>query len=163
MSSRVLVSLRVKATPERAFDVFVGQIGLWWKDNELFQFTRRSGTGRLAIEARLGGRFTETYADGTSFEIGRVTTWEPGARLGLTWRQESFAPDQETRVDVRFEAVGDQTRVTVEHAGWDAIADEHVARHGFPNAIFLQRHAEWWRGLLERLVRVCPREGRPSR
>lgn len=150
MSSRVLVSLRVKASPERAFEVFVGEIGLWWKSNELFPFTRRSG-GRLAIEARLGGRFTETYADGTEFEIGRVTTWEPGARLALTWRQETFAPDQETRVDVRFERAGDQTRVTVEHHGWDAIPDEHVARHGFPNAIFLQRHAEWWRTLVEQM------------
>jgi Activator of Hsp90 ATPase homolog 1-like protein len=150
LSSRVLVSLRVKATPQRAFDVFVGQIGSWWKDNELFWFSRRRG-GRVAIEGGLGGRFTETYADGTVFEIGRVTTWEPGARLGLTWRQESFAPEQETRVDVRFERVGDETRVTVEHSGWDAIPDEHVARHGFPNAVFLQRLGEWWRALLGRL------------
>jgi len=28
---------------------------------------------------------------------------------------------------------------------------EHVARHGFPEAIFLRRHAEWWRSLLHSL------------
>jgi hypothetical protein len=74
--------------------------------------------------------------------------WEPGARLAFTWRQASFRAEQTTFVDVRFEAVGAQTRVTVEHVGWDAIPPEHVARHGFPDAIFLQRHGEWWRTLL---------------
>jgi len=24
----------------------------------------------------------------------------------------------------------------------------HVARHGFPNTLILQRHAEWWQSLL---------------
>ncbi|HKA49646.1 MAG TPA: SRPBCC domain-containing protein, partial [Candidatus Dormibacteraeota bacterium] len=68
-----------------------------------------------------------------------------------SWRQASFAPGQETEVHVRFEAAGDETRVTVEHLGWDTVPAEHVARHGFPEAIFLRRHAEWWRSLLHSL------------
>ena len=35
-----------------------------------------------------------------------------------------------THVEVRFEAVGEETRVTVEHAGWDSVPAAHVARHG---------------------------------
>ena len=31
MSSRVLVSLRVKAAPEQAFTAFVDEIGAWWR------------------------------------------------------------------------------------------------------------------------------------
>ena len=27
----------------------------------------------------------------------------------------------------------------------------HVARHGFPDMVYLQRHAEWWRVLLDSL------------
>jgi hypothetical protein len=38
--------------------------------------------------------------------------------------------------------------VTVEHYGWDAIPQEHAARHGFPLAAFQQREAEWWQRLL---------------
>ncbi len=49
---------------------------------------------------------------------------------------------------MRFEAVGDETRVTVEHHGWDTVPPEHVARHGFPAPIFLRRHGEWWQALL---------------
>ena len=147
MTSRILVSLRVAATPVRAFDVFVREIGAWWRPNGLFRFT--PGTpGTLAFEPWPGGRFTETLASGEVYEIGHITRWEPGARLGFTWRQAMFAPEQITEVEVRFEEASGETRVTVEHRGWERVPQDHVARHHFPEAIFLQRHAEWWQTLL---------------
>lgn len=147
MSSRVLVALRVAAAPARAFDVFTREIGAWWRPNPLFQFTPRS-PGVLGFEPGPGGRFIETLATGKVFEIGRITAWEPGARLAFTWRQATFAPGQATHVEVRFEVVGAETRVTVEHRGWDTVPPEHVARHRFPDPVFLQRHGEWWQDLL---------------
>jgi uncharacterized protein YndB with AHSA1/START domain len=147
MTSRVIVSLRVDASPERAFEVFTRDVGLWWRTNDIFPFTPKS-PGRVSFEGQLGGRFIETLDGGKVFEIGRITGWEPGARLAFGWRQATFAPDQHTEVEVRFEPVGDQTRVTVEHRGWDSIPPEHVARHHFPNAVFLRRHGEWWNRLL---------------
>jgi uncharacterized protein YndB with AHSA1/START domain len=150
VTSRVIVALRVKATPARAFDVFTREIGLWWKPNALFQFTPRS-PGTLSFEQGLDGRLIETLANGKVFEIGRVTAWEPGARLAFTWRQATFRPDQNTHVEVMFEAIGDETRVTVTHLGWDSVPADHVARHGFPDALFLRRHGEWWQVLLASL------------
>jgi len=147
MTSRILVSLRVPAAPERAFTAFVRGIGEWWRPNPLFQFSP-GAPGTLGFEPGLGGRFTETYPDGRIFEIGRISVWEPGSRLAFSWRQASFAPDQATEVEVRFEPVGDGTRVTVEHRGWDSVPQEHVARHRFPDPVFLQRHGEWWQALL---------------
>jgi hypothetical protein len=142
-----MVSLRVAATPERAFEVFTRDIGLWWRHDGLFAFdTRRTGT--LRFEPGPRGRLLEVYEDGSSFEIGGVTAWEPGRRLGLTWRQASFAPDQSTQVEIRFEPVGAETRVTVEHSGWDTIPQPHAARHGFPLGPFQQRQAEHWQVLL---------------
>ena len=151
MSSKILVALRVKATPARAFAMFTQEIALWWRPNLMFQFTPRS-PGVLAFEPGEGGRFTETLANGKVFEIGRIRAWEPptegDGRLVFGWRQATFAPDQDTEVEVRFEAVGDETRVTVEHRGWDSVPDAHVARHSFPASIFLRRHGEWWQALL---------------
>ena len=66
MSSRVLVALRIAAPRERVFEAFTREIHLWWRPHPMFLFSRRTD-GRLAIEPELGGRFTETYADGTSF------------------------------------------------------------------------------------------------
>ncbi len=151
MSSRILVSLRVRATRRRAFDVFVNEIGAWWQPNTLFRFTPRS-TGSLAFEPGLNGRMTETHPDGEVFEIGRITAWEPGVKLAFTWRQASFSPDQLTHVEVRFETHGEETRVTVEHRGWDTVPQDHVARHHFPDAVFLRRHGEWWQLLLASLA-----------
>lgn len=147
MASRVLVALRVPAAPQRAFDAFTREIGRWWRPNALFAFTRRD-PGVLAFEGGEGGRLTETLATGKVFEIGRVKVWSPPQRLVFSWRQASFAPGQDTEVEIRFEAVGEETRVTVEHRGWDSVPAEHVARHGFPNQVFLLRHAEWWQALL---------------
>ena len=94
------------------------------------------------------GGSSRALANGKEFEVGRITVWKPGERLALTWRQATFAPGQSTQLDVRFEAVGDQTRVTVEHRGWDDIPQDHVARHGFELMLFQRRQAEQWRGLL---------------
>ena len=147
MTAAVIVSIRVGATPLQAFEAFTAEIGEWWRPNPLFALTPR-GDGQLRFEPGEGGRLVATLANGKEFEVGRVILWKPGERLVLTWRHATFAPGQSTRLDVRFEAVGDQTRVTVEHRGWDAIPKDHVARHGFELMLFQRRQAEHWRGLL---------------
>jgi uncharacterized protein YndB with AHSA1/START domain len=159
-ASRVLVARRVPVPAARAFAAFTEQIADWWQPNGLFQFTD-GRTGTLAFEPGPGGRLVETYADGTSFVVGQVRAWEPPHRLVLSWRHASFAPDQETELHVRFDAVedgsrpaGETTRVVVEHFGWDRIPPEHAARHGFPLATFQLRFAQWWEQLLAALTEV---------
>jgi uncharacterized protein YndB with AHSA1/START domain len=156
MTSAVIVSLRVRATPQEAFDVFTQDIGLWWKPNQLFQLTPR-GDGVLRFESQ--ERLVTTLANGKEFEIGRVTAWAPGERLAFTWRQASFTPEQSTHVEVRFEPVEDETRVTVEHRGWDTIPQEHAARHTFPLGVFQVRQAEHWRALLAAMAARLPAGG----
>jgi hypothetical protein len=152
MTSSVLVALRVKASPERAFDVFTGEIGAWWRPDPLFAITPR-GDGVLAFEGGEQGRLVARLPDGTIFEIGRVTEWRRGERLAFVWRQGTFAPDQTTRVEVTFAPVGEETRVTVRHFGWTEIPREHAARHGFPDPITQLRAAEWWRKSLDAFSR----------
>ena len=157
MTSRVVVALRVKATPARAFAVFTNDIGLWWRPAALFAFTPRE-PGVLSFA---GGCLIETRSGGKVFEIGKVLAWEPPGRLVFGWRQATFAPDQDTEVEVMFDAVGEETRVTVTHTGWDSVPAAHVARHGFPDAVFLRRHGEWWQSLLSALAtRLTPDETR---
>lgn len=159
--SRVLVALRVPVSAARAFAAFTQQIAEWWQPNGLFQFTD-GRTGTLAFEPGPTGRLVETYRDGSSFVVGHIRAWDPPHRLVLSWRHASFAPDQETELHVRFEEIRDdpagsiaQTRVTVEHFGWDSIPAEDAARHGFPLATFQLRFAEWWQALLRGLSTVA--------
>jgi uncharacterized protein YndB with AHSA1/START domain len=154
MTSKVFLALRIKAAPERTFSAFVEEIGAWWRPNALFATTPRA-PGALAFEPGEGGRLTETLANGKVFEIGRIITWEPPHRLVFTWRQASFPPDLRTEVEVTFEAVGDETRVSVEHRGFDQVPAGNVARHGFPDQALLMRLAEWWRDQLESVRRIA--------
>lgn len=140
MTAKIYVALRVKATPERAFAVFTDEIDVWWRPNGLFQTTPRA-PGRLAFQ---DGRLVETLEGGKVFEIGKVLAWEPPERLAFSWRQASFPPELVTEVEVRFEAVGDETRVSVEHRGFDAVPADNAARHGFPDHALLARLAEYW-------------------
>ena len=137
MTSKVYVALRVKATPQRAFAAFVDEIGAWWRPSVLFQTTPRPG--RLSFEPGEGGKV---------FEIGRIRVWEPPHRLVFAWRQASFPLDLHTEVEVAFQAVGEETRVSVEHRGFDQVPVGNAARHRFPDEVLLMRLADYWRSQL---------------
>src|SRR5437867_2533057 len=86
---------------------------------------------------RLGGRLLHVVDAGVSFVVGHVEVWEPPRRLALTWRLTNFTPEQQTRVDVRFEPAADGTRVSVTHSGWGTIPAAHPARHGMSDRAFV--------------------------
>src|SRR6266567_1092096 len=109
MSSKVFLALRVPADPMRTFEVFTQEIGAWWQPSGLFQVSSQ-GDGRLAFESGAGGRLFTTFEDGSTFEIGRVSVWEPGKRLVFAWRQANFSAEQSTEVEVCFERVRAETR-----------------------------------------------------
>lgn len=151
MTASVLVALRVAASPERAFAAFTDDIGLWWTPDRAFQITPR-GDGILSFVHGDGGRLITTLANGKVYKIGDVLAWDPPRRLAFTWRQATFAPDMRTEVEVLFEPVGEETRVTVTHTGWTRIPRDHVARHGFPDIVTQTRAGEWWRRSLAALA-----------
>jgi hypothetical protein len=162
MTSRVVVSLRVAASPQRAFAAFTEEIGDWWVHDGFFKLTPRS-PGAMAFEpptAEASGRLVERLAGGKVFEVGQVSVWAPGEKLVVGWRQAFFAPEQATEVEVRFEpvdAAGEETRITVEHRGWDSVPTEHVSRHHHPLPVFLGRQGANWREQLTALgVRLGP-------
>jgi uncharacterized protein YndB with AHSA1/START domain len=160
MTSKVFLALWVPADPMLAFEVFTQEIGLWWQPSGLFKVSA-AGDGRLAFEPGEGGRLLTTFDDGSTFEIGRVSVWEPGKRLVFAWRQANFLPGQSTEVEVGFEAVGEETRVSIEHRAWDTIPVRHAARHGFAEQATLQHAANWWRASLHSLqALIGDRRGR---
>jgi activator of HSP90 ATPase len=142
--------MRLPVDPMGAFEAFTREISSWWSPDPLFQITAR-GDGELAFEPGVGGRLVTRLNNGETFEIGRISVWEPGKHLVFGWRQASFSPEQSTEVEVRFEPVGNETRVSIEHRAWDTIPQQHVARHGFPEPVTLQRVADWWRVSLSAL------------
>jgi hypothetical protein len=166
MSSRVVVSIRVPCSPIQAFEVFTEEIADWWQDSELVRVTPHS-PGVMAFEPPAadgtGGRLVEKLKNGKVFEIGDVRAWTPGELLVVGWRHAAFGPEHATEVEVRFEPAGfpegAETRVTVEHRGWDSVPQSHVARHGFPLPFFYQQLGDQWKAGLGRLGRIALQRG----
>jgi hypothetical protein len=50
--------------------------------------------------------------------------------------------------------------VTVEHTGWESVPQDNVARHGFPDGVFLLRLGEWWQALLRSLHQLLTQPSR---
>lgn len=117
-------SIRVNATPDRAFDVFTSGIGRWWpKSHKIGQ----ADLDRPIIEPRAGGRWYELDVDGSECELGKVAVWEPPSRLILIWQltpEFSFDPDLITEVEVTFTPDGDGTVVDLEHRDLERMGDQ---------------------------------------
>jgi len=137
----------VKATPERAFEVFTAQFGRWWPRSHHIGKSPMSGG---MIEPKVGGRWYETCEDGSQCDWGKVLAWEPPRRLVLAWHLSAsfqYDPSLGVEVEVRFTREGDATRVDLEHrnlelfgpdaekmqasfgspGGWPSILDSYAA------------------------------------
>lgn len=108
-------SLRVKASREKAFDTFVGNMGGWWlKTHSLLQSPQTD----VVIEPRAGGRWYEIGEDGSEQSWGKVLAWDAPERVVLAWQlnaEWAYDEDFETSVEVRFSEDGDHILVEFEH------------------------------------------------
>ena len=118
-------SIRVNATPERAFDVFTSGLGRWWPLNHGIGKQPRK---EVVMEARLGGRWYELAEDGTETNVGKIIVWEPPQRLVMTWDINSqWKPDTtvSSEVEVKFIPDGaNATRVELEHRKFERMGAE---------------------------------------
>lgn len=104
-------SIRVEQPCDVSFRVFCEEIGQWWPHGF-------GGEGsKMALEPRVGGRIYESRPDGSEYEIGRLTTYQPPAIVAFTFRAPSW--ELPTQVEVRFIAEGGATLVELEHRGWE--------------------------------------------
>jgi uncharacterized protein YndB with AHSA1/START domain/uncharacterized protein YciI len=128
----------VDTDPATAFEVFTDRLGQWWPLAEL------SVHGADATVEFTDGQIIERSADGQAAVWGTVTRWEPPDALGFSWHPGQPA-ESASHVEVTFAAAADQTRVRLEHSGWEAFADPLAARaeydHGWP--MVLDRYRDY--------------------
>jgi len=133
-------AIRVERSPEVVFRVFTHEIGKWWPLKEGFSFGGEKAKD-IFIEGRVGGRFFERFTDGTEFEVGRITAFEPPRLVAFTWKDPSW--EAETQVEVIFEPDGKGTRVELEHRGWEA--GPIMQKQG-------QGYSDGWGMIIERFI-----------
>jgi len=136
-------SIRVKAAPARAFEVFTAGMGRWWPGTHSIN---GSPMKDAIIEPREGGRWYERGEDGSECEWGRVLAWEPPGRLVLAWQidaQWRYDANLVTEVEVKFLPDGDGTRVELEHRHIERFGDQSEAARAALDS------PGGWGGLLE--------------
>jgi uncharacterized protein YciI len=112
----------VDADPVTAFAVFTERLGRWWPLAELSVY------GADATVAFTDGQIIERSADGRAAVWGNVTRWEPPEAVAFSWHPGQPA-ERASHVEVTFAAAAaGQTRVRLEHSGWEAFADPAAAR-----------------------------------
>jgi uncharacterized protein YndB with AHSA1/START domain len=119
-------SVAVRATPERAFEVFTEGFSTWWPLES--HHIGANMAVEAIIEPHAGGRWFERDAEGNECEWGYVTEWDPPHRVLLAWHltpEYAFDPDPEkaTEVQVTFTAQDDGTLVVLAHRGFEKYAD----------------------------------------
>jgi len=117
----VLKSLHVQCSRPLAFEVFTARIHEWWPldTHSVGQTAARS----VVLEPAEGGRLYERCDDGTEHLWGTVTHWDPPCGFDCTWHP-GRAPEQATRLKLRFDTEGRGTHVTLEHDGWEALGEQ---------------------------------------
>lgn len=138
----VRCTVLVRATPERAFELFTSQMGRWWPRTHT---TNTSPIADVIIEPRVGGRWFERGVDGSERDWGHVMAWEKPRRLLLGWQlsaQWKFDPTLVTEVELRFTAEGEMTQVELEHrrlerygAMTDRMRDTVSSPNGWPGIL----------------------------
>jgi uncharacterized glyoxalase superfamily protein PhnB len=136
----------VRVDPNTAFTAFTDEMDNWWLRTPISYYDSARAIARRC-EPGVGGRILEVYDDttGDALELGRITVWEPGARL--QWR--SSVDDCE--VDVQFRPIEGGTNVEL-HA--------RVLPGGDPNTTgtfsFVRVTPDWF-------VKWCARRDTASR
>lgn len=105
-------TIEVTVDPATAFTAFTEEMDLWWVRGYINFWSDGGRVAAVRCEPGIGGRIVEVLDDArgdTVFERGRITGWEPGARLA--WETDY----DDVLTEVRFEPVPGGTRVVVEH------------------------------------------------
>jgi len=127
-SEPVRKSVRVRATPTKAFEVFANGIDTWWPAT---YHIGSSSPKKVVLEGREGGSIYTKQENGTDSPWAKVLSWEPPHRLIFAWQvspQFQYEPDlaKTSKVEVSFTSVADgTTEVTLEHSEFDRHGDGH--------------------------------------
>ncbi|AUV84258.1 hypothetical protein C2R22_20995 (plasmid) [Salinigranum rubrum] len=102
----IRTSAEIAVSPRDAFEYFVDEL-TWTLDDSGFGF-----------ESGPDGRFTRG-----EYEVGRVTSWNPGEDLEFEWRPAAWEPASTTEITFRFDSIDGGTRITMEHRGLDELIE----------------------------------------
>jgi hypothetical protein len=135
----IVRSVDVPVDPATAFDMFTRDMPLWIQDTR-YTWNDAERAQAIRVEPGVGGRIIEVWDESTGegYDWGNIRIWEPGRRFVFDFHSMYLPEGATTEVEVRFERLGEGTRVTLEHRGFESIP-----------AAFEEWKTRAWRKLME--------------
>lgn len=124
MIEPIVRTIEVPCDKEKAFRVFVEEMGSWWPlDKRAMSLKDGKSVKTLNVEPRLGGRIVEISEDDEEHHWGTFTSFEPHDAVDMDFHM-GMPPDSASLVEVRFTALDDgRTQVQLTQSNWEAFGD----------------------------------------
>ena len=118
-------AVTVPLSQAEAFRLFTEDMAAWWP--AVTHSVAQSDRVEARMDGRVGGRIIEWSPAGEVL-WGTITEWDPPAGFSSTWHPGDEAT-LATTLTVRFHPEGErQTRVELEHRGWQVYGVEAATR-----------------------------------
>ncbi len=135
MLDPIICTIEVPCGQEKAFGVFVNEMGSWWPLDKRSMSLMQSGgkpAKSLRIEAKQGGQIVEIGHDDTEYLWGTITSYDPHDSISMDFHM-GLPPENASLVEVRFTALGNErTQVELTHSNWEAFGDmAEMMRSGY--------------------------------
>lgn len=125
MLDLIVKTIEVPCNQEKAFNVFVRQMGHWWPLDKRAMSLYETGEPAkdVTVDARVGGKIIEIGSDDSEHHWGTFRSFDPFGSLSMDFHM-GLPPEQCSLVTVTFTAVDDQlTRVELVHSNWEGFGD----------------------------------------
>jgi uncharacterized protein YndB with AHSA1/START domain len=125
MLDPIIKTIEVPCSQEKAFRVFVNEMGSWWpldKRSMSLKFTGKPAKS-LRIEPKQGGKIVEIGHDDTEHLWGTIKSYDPHDFLSMDFHM-GMPAESASLVEVRFTTLGNErTRVELTQSNWEAFGE----------------------------------------
>ncbi|HEY5890980.1 MAG TPA: SRPBCC domain-containing protein [Acidimicrobiia bacterium] len=116
----IVVEFEVACSPDHTFEMWTERAAMWWPRSHSMS---QDAAMEVSFEPHVGGRVFERATDGSEFEWGEVTVWEPPERIGYLWHL-FFDRSQATDIQVTFSPTGTGTTVQLRQTGFERLPSD---------------------------------------
>ena len=132
MLEPIVKTIEVPCGQEKAFKIFVHEMGTWWPlDKRSMSMKSGKPAKSLRIEPKQGGKIVEIGHDDTEHLWGTIKSYDPYDSITLDFHM-GLPAENASLVEVRFTALQqDRTRVELTQSNWEAFGDMAEMLRGF--------------------------------
>ncbi len=125
MLDPIVKTIDVPCSQEKAFTVFVNEMGSWWPldKRSMSMISGGKPAKSLRIDPKEGGKIVEIGHDDTEHLWGTIRSYDPHDSLSMDFHM-GLPAENASLVEVRFTKLEkDRTRVELTQSNWEAFGD----------------------------------------